>query len=105
MHELSLCASISHDAVEQTLSVLQGHCAMSSEHTFRRRLIFKSPERPLNLAGVAINKHPSRIKFWKDLQQVLSVQQYFIAAAYDITAYGAPTESTETGGERYVGSP
>lgn len=91
MHELFICANVSHEDYVATLLIIQGYCSMIPEKLIRRRLIFEGPRSrvlqgldPQTIATRA--KHsPPKLMLWKTLHDQLSRQSFKITLIYELS--------------------
>jgi hypothetical protein len=87
MHELVTIAVVPQIEVKGLLMILQGLCAMTPVRQLEWRLTFEGPRaNPLPGIGPALlqSRKPSNQSLWKELNDQLIRQSYYIVISYDV---------------------
>lgn len=84
MLEYFLTASVPNDQVDMGRAVLQGVCAMSGTHKFRRVLYYTGPDRPDGFKKIKnVEKGPNG-KHFGELQRYLAKQSFILRVEYTV---------------------
>jgi hypothetical protein len=87
MHELFTTAILKNSQIVETLKILQGLCCMTPVRQLERRIIFEGPKtNPLLGIGAAQlqSRKPVNSPLWKELNEQLVRQSYYISISHEI---------------------
>jgi hypothetical protein len=90
MHELFTTAIVRNAQVVETLKILQGLCGMTPVRQLERRIIFEGPKKnPLPGIGAPLlrSRNPANIPLWKELNEQLTRQSYYIGISHEISGF------------------
>jgi len=95
MHELFLTATVSNEAVNTAVKILQGLSYMTPTPILRRRLVWDAPKTRKNIEATFIQKQGTKAPLWKILNEQLMRQPYIVQIVYDLEKDQFPTPSSQ----------
>lgn len=94
--------------VPDALKIIQGLCGMNPIYRLERRLIFEGPKANplvgLNAANLQSRK-PANIPLWRELNEQLVRQSYYISVSYQVKKEDFGNHSTTQGGDGVMERP
>jgi hypothetical protein len=98
MFELFLTAVVSEKDVNRARAVINGITGKHPQHTFKRIMIYVSPERGTGLATIkGLQKDRITGKAWFELHRILEKQSYFVHASYVVDENALKTGTQSVG--------